>query len=117
MAKRRNITIHVGSLEEAGRRFLKAWRRAERGEHVDEEHLSFESLEGLMAMLSPERIEVVRFVRRRPNMSIAVVARALGRDYKRVHGEVRALTTAGLLERRAARLRAPFVGANLELSF
>src|SRR5689334_22171031 len=108
MKKQRKINVHVETLQEAGRRFVRAWRRAERGERVQEEHLSFESLERLLATLSPKRIELVRFVRRRPNLSIADVARALGRDYKRVHGDVRALETAGLLEEGETGLRAPY---------
>jgi predicted transcriptional regulator len=117
MTKKREIDIHVENLAASGRRFVRAWRRAERGDPVREEHLSFESLEGLMATLSPKRIELVRLVRRRPNLSIAALARALGRDYKRVHGDVRALTTAGLLEHGTAGLRAPFAGAEARLSF
>ena len=96
---------------------MGAWRRAERGEAVREEHLSFESLEGLLATLSPKRIELVRMVRRRPNLSIAALARELGRDYKRVHGDVRALEKAGLLEEDVSGLRAPFAGADAQLSF
>jgi predicted transcriptional regulator len=117
MKKQRKISAHVETLEESGRRFVDAWRRAERGERVQEEHLSFESLEGLLATLSPKRIELVRFVRRRPNLSIAAVARALGRDYKRVHGDVRALEMAGLLEEGEAGLRAPYAGVDAQLSF
>jgi predicted transcriptional regulator len=117
MKKRRKVRLHVESLEESGRRFVDAWRRAERGARVHEEHLSFASLEGLLATLSPKRIELVRFVRRRPNLSIAAVARALGRDYKRVHGDVRALEMAGLLEENEAGLRAPYAGVDAQLSF
>lgn len=83
MTKQRKVQVHVESLEASGRRFIDAWQRAERGEPVLEEHLSFESLEGLLATLSPKKIELVRFVRSRPNLSIAAVARELGRDYKR----------------------------------
>ena len=117
MKRQRKMSVHVEPLEESGRRFVDAWRRAARGERVQEEHLSFESLEGLLATLSPKRIELVRFVRRRPNLSIAAVARALGRDYKRVHGDVRALETAGLLEEGEAGLRAPYAGVDAQLSF
>jgi predicted transcriptional regulator len=117
MKKQRKVRLHVEGLEESGRRFVGAWRRAERGERVHEEHLSFESLEGLLATLSPKRIELVRFVRRRPNLSIAAVARELGRDYKRVHGDVRALEMAGLLEESEAGLRAPYAGVDAQLSF
>ena len=117
MRKRRNVRVHVENLEASGRRFVDAWRRAERGEPVHEEHLSFESLERLLATLTPKRIELVRFVRRRPNLSIAAVAREMGRDYKRVHGDVRALETAGLLEEDESGLRAPFAGVDAQLSF
>src|SRR5216683_1898953 len=49
--KQRKVRVHVESLEASGRRFVDAWRRAKRGEPVHEEHLSFESLEGLLATL------------------------------------------------------------------
>jgi predicted transcriptional regulator len=117
MTKQRRIRLHVESLEASGRRFVEAWRRAESGERVQEEHLSFESLEGLLATLSPKRIELIRLVRRRPHLSIAALARELGRDYKRVHGDVRALEMAGLLEEDESGLRAPFAGADAQLSF
>jgi predicted transcriptional regulator len=117
MTKQRKVRVHVESLEASGRRFVDAWRRAKRGEPIHEEHLSFESLEGLLTTLSPKRIELVRFVRRRPNLSIAALARELGRDYKRVHGDVRALEMAGLLEEDEIGLRAPFAGVDAQLSF
>jgi predicted transcriptional regulator len=111
------VRVHIEGLAESGRRFVEAWQRAERGETVREEHLSFESFEGLLATLSPKRIELVRFVRRRPNLSIARLARELKRDYQRVHGDVRALEAAGLLENSEKGLRAPYAGVDAELSF
>ena len=48
------ITVD-GSLEEHGEVFVKAWRRAEGGEEVDERRLSFEPLEGLISVLTPKR--------------------------------------------------------------
>ena len=77
MTKQRRIRVHVEGLEESGRRFVDAWRRAERGEPVHEEHLSFESLEGLLATLTPKRIELIRVVRRRPNLSHTAAAARL----------------------------------------
>ena len=117
MTKKRKVRIHVEDLKASGQRFVEAWRRAERGDPVHEEHLSFERLEGLLATLSPKRIELVRFVRRKPNLSIAALARELGRDYKRVHNDVRALQAAGLLEEDETGLHAPYAGADAELSF
>jgi predicted transcriptional regulator len=117
MKSRRKMQVHVEDLSASGRRFVDAWRRAERGERVREEHLSFESFEGLLTTLSPKRVELVRFVRRHPHLSIAAVARELGRDYKRVHGDVRALEAAGLVEEDEDGLIAPYAGVEVQLSF
>lgn len=117
MKKKHNVQVHVESLAESGRRFVDAWKRLERGERVRAEHLSFESLEGLLKTLTPKRIELVRLVHKHPNLSIAAVARELKRDYKRVHGDVRALEAAGLLEQDEAGLRAPYDGVDARLSF
>jgi len=40
-----------GSLEEDVAAFLDAWHRAERGEHVDEAVLAFESWEALISVV------------------------------------------------------------------
>ncbi|HEY7300541.1 MAG TPA: hypothetical protein VH684_21805 [Xanthobacteraceae bacterium] len=117
MANQRKLRVHVESLSASGKRFAEALRRAERGALVQEEHLSFESLEGLLETLSPKRIELIPFVRRRPHLSIAALAREIGRDYKRVHGDVRALERLGLLEQDEKGLRAPYAGVDAQLSF
>jgi predicted transcriptional regulator len=39
---------------------------------------------------------------------VAALARSLGRDYKRVHADVEALATAGLIERDREGLRAEY---------
>ena len=97
---RRGIEIHVeGDAGAAGARFVEAWRRAAGGERVDERHLSFESWEGLSRVLTGKRLELLRHLRRHPAGSIAALARALGRDYKRVHEDVETLAASGLLAR------------------
>lgn len=45
------ITIGGDLAGDASRRFAAAWHRAERGEAVDERHLSFESWEALKRTL------------------------------------------------------------------
>ena len=103
------LDIHVDESAEAmARRFIDAWHRAERGEAVDEHHLSFESWAGLASVLTPRRLELLRHLRRHPAVSIAELARALGRDYKRVHVDVEALAAAGLIDRTPAGLRADY---------
>ena len=97
---RRGIEIHVeGDAGAAGERFLDAWQRAARGGRVDERHFSFESWDGLSRVLTGKRLELLRHVRRQPASSIAALARALGRDYKRAHEDVETLAAAGLLAR------------------
>lgn len=105
----KNLKIHVDESAKAmARRFIDAWHRAERGEAVDEHHLSFESWAGLASVLTPKRIELLRHLHRHPASSIAELARALQRDYKRVHADVEALATAGLIDRTPAGLRADY---------
>jgi predicted transcriptional regulator len=105
----KNLEVHVDENTEAmARRFIDAWHRAERGEAVDEHHLSFESWAGLTSVLTPRRLELLRHLRRHPAVSIAALARALQRDYKRVHADVEALAAAGLIDRTPAGLRADY---------
>jgi predicted transcriptional regulator len=102
----RDVEIRVEQTAEAmAARFVDAWHRAARGEAVDERHLSFESWEGLSRVLTAKRLELLRHLRRHPAASVAALARAVGRDYKRVHQDVEALAAAGLLTRDEAGLR------------
>ena len=105
----KNLEIDVDESAEAmARRFIDAWHRAERGEAVDEHHLSFESWASLVSVLTPRRLELLRHLRRHPTQSIADLARSLGRDYKRVHTDVEALAAAGLIDRTPSGLRAGY---------
>jgi len=93
------VKINVGGdmEEEASRRFIDAWHRAERGERFEERHLAFESWEALSRVLTPKRMELLRYARRHEVKSVRELAKALGRDYSNVHADVRALSGAGLL--------------------
>jgi len=51
MSKKR-VNVHVGTMEDMGRRFVKAWKRVEHGEKVREEHLTFHSLEAPVSALA-----------------------------------------------------------------
>ena len=54
------LEVHVGgALEDTGRRFIDAWHRLENGKRVRERHLSFESLEALLSLLTPKRWELL----------------------------------------------------------
>ena len=103
------IQIHVGgNFADSKRRVLDAVARAKRGEAVGETHITFQSWAQLTEVLSGKRVELLRHLHRAPAVSVAALARALGRDYRRVHDDVAILTAAGLVERNDAGLRADY---------
>jgi len=110
------VKLHVGSVDEMGKRFVDAWHRAERGEKVEEAHLTFLDLKAMLSTLTPRRLDLLRHVHREPVATVAALARALKRDYKRVHDDVVALTQAGLIARDKNGIRAPFDSVQLIVS-
>lgn len=114
----KKIQVHVDSLEEMGRRFVDAWHRAQAGQAVDEEHVTFPTFAAMMETLSPRRLDLLRYVRKHGAASVRALAVALGRDYKNVYQDVQALEVAGLLVREGRRLTAPWneVRATIKLA-
>jgi predicted transcriptional regulator len=102
------ITVGGSIEEDASRRFIDAWHRAERGESFRERHLAFESWDTLARVLTGKRMELLRYVRHHEVASVRALAKALGRDYSNVHADVQALTAAGLLESGENGLRADY---------
>lgn len=110
------LEVHIGGTFAGMKcRALAAVQRAKAGERVSESHLSFTSLDVFTAIMTPKRLELLRHVHREPQVSVAALARALGRDYKRVHEDVEALTLAGLLDRQEGMLQAPYNAIRAEL--
>jgi len=68
--------------------------RAER-----EAHIGFASPELLWKLLTAKRWELLKAMTGAGPMSIREAARRVGRDVKAVHGDVRALLDAGVLDR------------------
>ena len=112
-----NVRVHIGTPEDMGRRFADAWHRAERGEAVDETNVTFRDLEALLAVLTPKRLQLLRFVRRHDVPNIKALADALRRNYKNVHKDVEELAKLGLIARASGRVVAPYaeVEARFEL--
>ena len=81
------ITVGGAMEEEASRRFVNAWRRAERGETFHERHLALESWDALARVMTGKRMELLHYVRRHKVSSVRALAKALGRDYTNVHAE------------------------------
>lgn len=102
------LTVTVGTnLHDDLVAVADAWERAERGEDVRHHVLSFESWASLAAVLTDERVRLLRHLRVHPARSIRALAGELGRDYRNVHADVVALESAGLIERDGTTLRAP----------
>ena len=105
---KKEIALHVGeNFDTVAKRVANAWHRAERGDDVHEHHVTFASWEVIASVMTKKRYELLRYVRHHPVRSVAALARDIGRDYKRVHEDVAALTEIGLIERGPG-LRAPF---------
>ncbi len=94
--------IHIGT-EDANRgfdRFIDTWERAEKSESTEAEvHLNFEELSMLLAILTPCRLEALKMLRQQGPLSVRALSKLLGRNYKNVHTDTRALEEAGLIER------------------
>jgi predicted transcriptional regulator len=105
----RDIELHIGgSFDDAAKRVADAWHRAEKGEAVSEDHLTFVSWEAFSHTMTAKRLELLRYLHRHPQTSIAALAKSLKRDYRRVHEDVEILSEAGLVERDEKGIRAGY---------
>jgi predicted transcriptional regulator len=110
------MTVHVGGARDMGQRFSEAFRRAVAGEDFEERHITFLSLEEMMSALTPKRLELLRYLHKNNVGSIKALAQELGRDYKRVHEDVKTLEAAGLIVREAGRFGAPWTALAAEVA-
>jgi len=111
------VTVGGAIENEAGRRFIDAWHRAERGEKFRERHLTFESWDTLVRVLTRRRLELLRYVRHHDVTSVRALAKALKRDYSNVHADVQILTEAGLLDTADGGLRADYDAIETRIAF
>jgi predicted transcriptional regulator len=106
-----------GSIEDDATAFLNAWHRVKRGGKLRERAIAFESWEALANVLTGERYRLLRHLHAHPEPSVSSLARSLGRQYRRVHADVKALEKAGLLARSdgAVRTTADAIKADIRL--
>ena len=96
----KEVKLHVESLDTFVNRTMEAARRLDRGERRrGKGHISFESMEVLLRLLTPNRWALLRTLRGNGSSSIRALARSLRRDYRGVHADVTALVGAGLIVR------------------
>ena len=78
---------------------LRAMAQAAKSDGYQGEVLNFESPGHFFGQLSEKRWEVVRAAQGKGELSVRELARAVGRDVKRVHEDVVILAELGMLER------------------
>ena len=98
------ITTPAQALKDAA----SVWRRVEAGDEGIVPTIGFGSPSELFAAITDRRLELLRHVASHDVANIHQLAQALGRDYKNVHTDVKALEDLGLLVRAEGKLVAPF---------
>jgi len=98
------VTLDVAAAEDLKQRALRAFR----GER-QRARISFATPELLWKVLTAKRWELLKAMTGEGQMTIREAARRVERDVKAVHGDVRALLDAGLIEKTAqGRIVFPF---------
>lgn len=87
------VTLSVASRDEVSGRMRRALAGERQGAFI-----SFASVELLWKVITPKRLDILRALAGGGTLSIREVARRVGRDVKAVHGDVRALIDAGIVE-------------------
>ena len=96
----KEVKLHVETLESFARRSMEMARWLDQGVRTQSKgHVSFESMEGLLKVLTPNRWRLLRVLRRLGPVSVRALARELKRDYRGAHADAAALIDAGLIER------------------
>ncbi len=90
----RTVTLEVASIEEVKRRTLEAFKGKKQGVR-----LSFATPELLWKVITAKRWELLKTMTGAGPMTLREAARRVGRDVKAVHGDVRALLNAGILQK------------------
>lgn len=110
------VTLKIG--DSRGKGFIAAWHAAENCTARERREIAFESLEGLLSALTPQRLRLLRTLHERGRISIRRLSFALERDYSSVHGDVKALAAAGLIERGKGGISVPYerISAEVDLA-
>lgn len=102
------VEIVITTPAQALKGFASVWVRVEAGTTDITPSIGFGSPSELFTAITDKRLELLRHVATNEGLNIHQLAQALGRDYKNVHTDVKALEEIGLLEREDGKLVAPF---------
>ena len=94
-----NVTVGE-SLREVGARSAATMKAIARGEQVQPHFgVNFEQIGQMLAAFTPKRWELIAALRQAGPLTVAELARRLGRDYKNVHTDVNQLIEWMAVER------------------
>lgn len=112
------LNIHIGEgFDAVAKRVADSWHRAETGENVKENHISFVSWDLLTKVMTGRRYELLCYLHNHPEKTVASLARAVSRDYKHVYNDVSLLESAGLISREGGMLHTDYdrINSTIEL--
>jgi len=92
----KTVTLEVRSPADAMAGFAQSWRK---GKTEKSARIGFASPELLWKVLTAKRWELLKALCGAGPVSIREASRRVGRDVKSVHGDVKALLAAGVLDR------------------
>jgi predicted transcriptional regulator len=98
--KLKKVRIAVEPIKSTSARWLKALQGKAESKGRDGEVITVASWEILGRVLSPPRLQILSMIPSLKPRSIAALAKAIGKDFKNVHTDVKFLADLGLIELR-----------------
>jgi len=96
--KLKKIDIGIKGLKESLKDFADTWKAVEAGKEVKKhEGIYFDSIDAMRAVLTNNRLLILKAVREHKPKSVYQLARLLGRDLKNVNQDLRLLANIGLI--------------------
>ena len=96
--KVRKIDIGIKGLKESLKDFAETWKKLEAGKKVrKEEGIYFDSIDNMRAVLTNNRLLILKIIRERKPNSVYELAKMLDRDLKNVNQDLRLLADVGLV--------------------
>jgi len=98
---KRKILISICSLEDFKKSVQTSFKRAESGQPAEGpiHRVYFTSEEDLFSTLSPKRMELLKFLKKKGPLSCRKLAASLKRAYANVHEDVRQLSQLELIQK------------------
>ncbi|OGP64431.1 MAG: hypothetical protein A2169_01225 [Deltaproteobacteria bacterium RBG_13_47_9] len=94
----KRIDIGIKRLEDSLRDFADAWRDLETGKRVKKEKgIYFDSIDDMRAVLTNNRLMILRVIKENKPRSVYELSKKLGRDLKNVNQDLKLLADIGLV--------------------